>query len=82
MVLTIVDSLADAVVAGIGLAVTTDTTNGIDISMTGGYVGIEERGIGGVGESCPALGAVIEYAVFLSARNLAPADPYTVCGVG
>lgn len=76
-VLTIVDSFADTVVAGIGIAVTADTANGVHISMTGGYVGIEERGISGVGEPCPASGAVIEYAVFLRTAHFVPRDPNT-----
>lgn len=74
-VLTIVDSFADVVVAGIGIAVTADTANGVHIWMTGGYVGIKERGISGVSESCPASGAVIEHTVFFGAAYLVPLDP-------
>ena len=74
-ILLMVDSFADAVVAGIGIAVTADTANGVHISMTGGYVGIKERGISGVSESCPALGTVIEHAVFLCAAYLIPLNP-------
>lgn len=55
VVLAVGDPFADAVIAGIGHAVVADTADSINVAMVGGYVGIKERGIRGVGESCPAL---------------------------
>ena len=78
VVLTVSDPFADAVITGIGLAVAADTADSIDVAMVGGYVGIKERGIRSVGESCSAFGAVIEYAVFFCAGDLVPFDPNAV----
>lgn len=55
VVLTVSDPFADAVITGISLAVAADTADSINVAMVRRYVGIEERGIRGVGESCPTL---------------------------